>query len=48
MTTLAAIADSVSSTLGTTWWSILCFIAGALIGPPLWEFIKGLLPWKKK
>ena len=44
MTTLASIAD----TLGTTWWSIICFVAGALIGPPLWAWVKTLLPWTKK
>lgn len=31
--------------LGTLWWSALMFIAGAVIGVPLWKWVKTKLPW---
>ena len=43
MTTLAFI----DSALGTVWWSVLVFVAGALVGAPLWNWIKSKLPWNK-
>ncbi len=33
--------------LGTIWWSILVFVGGALIGAPLWNWMKGYMPWNK-
>jgi hypothetical protein len=27
------------------WWSALMFIGGALIGVPLWNWLKTKLPW---
>ncbi|QDP48655.1 MAG: hypothetical protein Unbinned97contig1000_40 [Prokaryotic dsDNA virus sp.] len=30
----------MSEILGTTWWSILCFITGALIGNPLFKMLR--------
>jgi len=33
--------------LGTTWWSVLCFVAGALIGTPLYTWLKNKMPWNK-
>jgi len=34
--------------LGTTFYTIVVFAAGALIGPPLWRWVGGfLLPWNK-
>lgn len=33
--------------LGTTWWSILMFVAGAAIGTPLWNWVSKKLPWNK-
>lgn len=33
--------------LGTLWWSILMFAAGALIGRPLFAWIASKLPWSK-
>ena len=30
----------MSDFLGTTWWSILCFVAGALIGAPLYKMMR--------
>ncbi len=38
----------LSGALGTVWWTVLVFIAGALIGAPLWNWIKTYLPWNKK
>lgn len=38
---LAVMADF----LGTTWWSILVFVTGALIGPPVWRMIKSKMNW---
>jgi len=31
---------TISELLGTTWWCILCFIGGALIGAPLWKMMR--------
>ena len=33
--------------LGTAWWSVLMFAAGAVIGPPLWRWVNNFLPWNK-
>jgi hypothetical protein len=33
--------------LGTIWWSVLMFIAGTVVGIPLWKWTKGFLPWNK-
>jgi hypothetical protein len=41
MNTLAFFSDA----LGTTWWSILMFVAGGLIGAPLWRWISSKAPW---
>jgi hypothetical protein len=37
----------LSSTLGTVFYSIVVFVAGALIGAPLWNWINKKLPWNK-
>ena len=37
----------VADTLGTLWWSVLMFVAGGLIGVPMWNWVKGYLPWGK-
>ena len=37
----------MSGFLGTIWFSIVVFVAGALVGAPLWTWIKGQLPWNK-
>jgi hypothetical protein len=29
------------------WFPILTFVAGALFGKPLWEYLKGQFPWNK-
>ena len=36
---------TISELLGATWWSILCFIGGALIGAPLFSWLKSKAPW---
>jgi len=35
----------VSSGLGTVFYSIVVFVAGALIGTPLWNWLKTKMPW---
>ena len=39
--------DFVHSTLGTIFFSIVIFIAGALVGTPLWNWVKVKLPWNQ-
>ncbi len=39
--------DIINSTLGTIFFSIVIFIAGALVGNPLWTWVKGKLPWNR-
>jgi hypothetical protein len=41
-------SDIFSSTLGTVFYSIVLFVAGALIGAPLWEWTSKFFPWTKK
>jgi len=36
-----------SSILGTIFYSVLIFAAGAAIGRPLWTWASKLLPWNK-
>lgn len=36
-----------SAFLGTVWWSVLMFIAGTVVGAPLWNWAKSYLPWNK-
>lgn len=37
----------LSSTLGTVFFSVVVFVAGALIGQPLWNWVNKKLPWNK-
>jgi hypothetical protein len=37
----------LSSTLGTIFYSIVLFAAGALIGAPLWSWVSKKFPWNK-
>jgi hypothetical protein len=37
-----------SSTLGTIFYTAVIFVAGTLIGSPLWKWIDAKLPWNKK
>lgn len=38
----------LSSGLGTLFYSVVVFVAGALIGGPLWAWVNKKLPWNKK
>ena len=37
----------LSSTLGTVFFSVVVFVAGALIGQPLWNWVNKKLTWNK-
>lgn len=37
----------LSSTLGTIFYTVVVFVAGALIGGPLWKWVDSKLPWNK-
>jgi hypothetical protein len=37
-----------SSALGTVFFTVIVFVAGAFIGKPLWEWVSPKLPWTKK
>jgi hypothetical protein len=37
----------MSDFLGTIWWSGLMFVAGAVIGTPLWKWASAKMPWNK-
>jgi len=37
-----------SSTLGTIFYTVVVFVAGALIGTPLWTWVNKKLPWTEK
>jgi hypothetical protein len=39
--------EFLSSAVGTAFYTIVVFIAGALIGGPLWNWISKMLPWNK-
>ena len=43
MTTLA----NVEGFFGTIWFIGLVFIAGAVIGTPLWNWVKKYFPWNQ-
>ena len=31
--------------LENIWWSVLMFVAGTLVGVPVWSWLKTKLPW---
>ena len=33
------------SALGTVFYTVVIFVAGALVGTPLWNWVKTKLPW---
>ena len=39
--------EVIHSALGTVFYTIVVFVAGALIGTPCWNWAKGKLPWNK-
>tara|TARA_R100001594_G_scaffold18924_1_gene37028 strand:+ start:376 stop:501 length:126 start_codon:yes stop_codon:yes gene_type:complete len=39
--------EFISSTLGTVFFTIVVFAAGALIGKPLFTWVSKMMPWNK-
>jgi hypothetical protein len=39
--------EAVQNFLGSTGWIIVAFIAGTLVGAPLWNWAKTKMPWNK-
>ena len=37
----------MDSILGTIWFTAVVFVAGALVGAPLWNWIKSQFPWNQ-
>jgi hypothetical protein len=37
----------IDSTLGTVFYSMVVFMVGAMIGKPMWCWMKSKLPWSK-
>jgi hypothetical protein len=33
--------------LESIWWSLLMFVAGTVVGAPLWNWAKQYFPWNK-
>ena len=46
--TLADSSEFFSGALGTAFYTVVVFVAGALIGTPLWSWTKKFLPWNKE
>jgi hypothetical protein len=36
-----------SSVLGTVFYSVVVFVAGALVGRPLWTWVASKAPWSR-
>tara|TARA_R110000796_G_C14462590_1_gene424639 strand:+ start:48 stop:197 length:150 start_codon:yes stop_codon:yes gene_type:complete len=47
MTLAADLNGFFSGALGTTFYTVVVFVIGALIGTPLWNWTKKFLPWNK-
>ena len=39
--------EFIHSTLGTVFYTIVVFVGGALIGTPMWNWLKTKMPWHK-
>ena len=39
--------EVLHSALGTVFYTVVVFVGGALIGTPLWNWVKTKLPWNK-
>ncbi len=39
--------EVLHSALGTVFYTVVVFVAGALIGTPLWSWLKTKMPWNK-
>ncbi len=38
---------TTSEVLGTAFFTIVVFVAGAVVGPKFFGFLNGLMPWNK-
>jgi len=39
--------EFLTTTYGLVAHTVIVFVAGTLIGKPLWEWLRGYLPWNK-
>lgn len=39
--------EALQSALGTVFYSIVVFVAGAAVGVPLWSWVRRFFPWNK-
>ena len=39
--------EMLSTGLGTVFFTVVVFIAGALIGAPMWTWMKTKMPWSR-
>ena len=39
--------ETLRNALGTGSFAVIVFIAGALIGPPMWKWLNAKMPWSK-
>ena len=39
--------EALQSALGTVFYSIVLFVAGALVGVPAWAWVRKFFPWNK-
>ena len=40
--------EMLSSTMGTMFYSVVVFMAGAMIGRPMWNWMYAKMPWSDK
>lgn len=39
--------EVIRNALGTGFFAAVVFVAGALIGPPMWKWLNAKMPWSK-
>jgi len=39
--------DFIHSALGTVFYTIVVFVAGALVGVPVWNWLRSKFPWNR-
>ena len=39
--------DVIQNALGTAFYTVVVFAAGALVGVPLWTWVRKFFPWNK-
>jgi hypothetical protein len=37
----------LANLFGTVWFTVLVFISGAVVGMPLWNWVRKYFPWNK-